>query len=165
MLKSSEYCLSQTMAYPSGKLNGALPRQEHLHHHRARQLAGEATRNLECPVSSFPVPVVFHQKVCDRPYVFILSLFHPVPPTMPLAQLTSLRAGRLCTIELRDPTSYRYPAPTDALFKIRHLPRTRTGRFNGTRLSAAPASTPKTSCRRPHCTREHPSLPCRHPDW
>ena len=116
MLKSSEYCLSQTMAYPSGKLNGALPRQERLHHHRARQLAGEATRNLECPVSSFPVLVVFHQKVCDRPYVFILSLFHPVPPTMPLAQLTSLRAGRLCTIELRDSTPSCQPPPPDSIF-------------------------------------------------
>jgi len=28
-------------------------------------------------------PVVFHKKVCDRPHVFALSLFHPWPPIMP----------------------------------------------------------------------------------
>jgi hypothetical protein len=31
----------------------------------------------------FKAPVVFHKKVCDRPGLFILFRFHPIPPITP----------------------------------------------------------------------------------
>jgi hypothetical protein len=48
----------------------------------------------------FKPPMVFHQKVCDRPCFFVLSLSHPLPPILsplisPLTQVTSPRADNV----------------------------------------------------------------------
>jgi hypothetical protein len=57
----------------------------------AAEGAGMSHRRLQYP---FKPLVVFHQKVCDRPGLFVLTWFHPVPPILLLAQLTSLRGER-----------------------------------------------------------------------
>src|SRR5437762_3193953 len=41
----------------------------------------------------FKAPVVFHEKICDRSCLFVLSRFHPVPPIMSSSFL-------LCTIHI-----------------------------------------------------------------
>jgi hypothetical protein len=68
-------------------------RQENLFFHAdvaekpGSKLSIRSLINLVCMSHSrlkqrFKSPVVFHKKVCDRPYVFVLSWFHLVPLIM-----------------------------------------------------------------------------------